>query len=1610
MQFIMDILDGCDLCGEGHSTEVCPELGLGNVQTEVDQLSTRARLTLPSFVEVVDNGSGLVGVVAKETIPAKTQLGPYEAKRTTHIFDDAGFFTLKLIAKDGTTVCLDTTDENECNWMCLVRAATTGTSKNCIAYQLGNNIFYNTSREITPAEELLVWYAPHFARKLGKPSEPDGESRVLLGHRIEPLTADLLLEAGAHTVLHLTEDLRDEEGLQIDTQDTAVDPQPSTNQPTGEIKKAYYCPRCGNTFDTQTDMVQHLREHILNVDGKPRRGRGRPRKNQARSSACYMRGKSQRTSDSENDMLLSKKTQHTYSRKRKLDSEDDFTNNDGDEDDDFIDIETEDKEYSPEKDVKVPGKREQPRRSTRGKHSKLDDDYVYSFKKKGQKNEQSDYDKAVETNELDTDDDKNDSLKADTKPISTLFPVKRGRGRPRKNNVENQSKSYVIIIHEASSRDGGSIVDADKILSAEQVKESLMALKDIQVSETLHGNETETIVLNTAEGSQFLCTNVDHNLEKNEDIKTADTARNETEGKSVKAETEKKILVEGASDEMDNLINVQVTDNVNQFEPVEDISPTKLSIATEYGELEHVESEKKKDIIEENKLDVSVELLTDGSYQVVTSDVTGDSAETTSVDLNAQSELTETKSVMDREISGHTSITNIYQTEFGKNTPVENESELSSCCDSQALEKNTQEMGVNENTQTEEVMESAQTDSHSVTEVDKDTMMVMFEETKAMFEETKDGKYICVLCDEKFDQQIETVSHFSSHSDETAKCKDCKREFKGLQSLLAHRKLCKQFICDICHQAFKTPQYLYRHMVIHTDVFQCERCQKTFSRKDSLQKHILKCCPDLAEKYNIYYCEVCLRVFSKESGWKRHINKCKSVQCKSCRKVFVSNADMMGHVCKPADSDDGGKYSCGLCSKVFQSMYYLKRHQLMHEDGQGCRKCGKRFSDGAEFECHKVLCITLEMIRKYGSWKCGICSQSFGSTKEFRAHFLEHSHPHKCEACSKRFETLVELDCHNCEENELLSCPICLKTFKHQINLDKHAKENMCMKFQCSACNEMFRSKAHAKEHNCIIEATDDGEAQIIHISDNREVCPTCGKSFSSKSNLTKHMTLHGEKKFQCSYCPKVFHLEVYLREHITCVHYNIFKFQCNVCGRLLKSKTGLIAHNRIFHAKNAEVFPCTKCGKVFKQKGNLRSHMFSHSTERKFRCDVCPRAFKYPDQLSRHKFEHKQLPSSRCVHCEKEFIRPYELKRHLQIYHSGYVYVCGICSSRCGHRHTLVRHYKRKHVEKLNVLSEPGYIDSLLKHVSDIYGQQSVTAEADGSNKVIILGDGTAAVSEQNQPDLSHEAAEALRCLAQGRATTKQFQLLKEKGLVIPKDDNLALPGISVTGGVADEQNPVVPQDSYIFQSQSDSPDTDVNMVTISSDPDAVGTVGLIHDGEGTVTLDEISALPQATENATIGENQIVILQIIEPDSQEQRDVIQFNQVQGGELYNLHQNQDGSIVQLSDGLQGQIIQLTQDGLLQEVLKQNAEFVQQLQMQTESEMKTESIKSDLEPADNTESFAIADSVINQDEDDSIDSDAINADTIVPIQDGDLDIQAPMVYSQDVSCSDDVEGM
>lgn len=60
---------------------------------------------------------------------------------------------------------------------------------------------------------------------------------------------------------------------------------------------------------------------------------------------------------------------------------------------------------------------------------------------------------------------------------------------------------------------------------------------------------------------------------------------------------------------------------------------------------------------------------------------------------------------------------------------------------------------------------------------------------------------------------------------------------------------------------------------------------------------------------------------------------------------------------------------------------------------------------------------------------------------------------------------------------------------------------------------------------------------------------------------------------------------------------------ECTLCGRSFSRKSKLSRHVREMHL-NIKSFSCELCGKLFKRKSHLKRHMVSHSSEPKpFHC-----------------------------------------------------------------------------------------------------------------------------------------------------------------------------------------------------------------------------------------------------------------------------------------------------------------------------------------------------------------------------------------------------------------------
>uniref|UniRef100_A0AAY5KEJ0 PR/SET domain 15 n=1 Tax=Esox lucius TaxID=8010 RepID=A0AAY5KEJ0_ESOLU len=196
---------GCEDCRQYHDSE-CPDLGpvvtvqdsfvlMSNVQQPCDRNGqhvpthtwtlTLCRIllenngsSLPESLEIRQVPDGKEGVFVLQRLVKRTRFGPFEAKRVSHL-DKEGLFPLKIFQRDGLVICFDSSNEDDCNWMMLVRPATEHQHQNLTAYQQDNEVYFNTSQDVLPGSELRVWYGAFYAKKMERPMLKAPSGRVL---------------------------------------------------------------------------------------------------------------------------------------------------------------------------------------------------------------------------------------------------------------------------------------------------------------------------------------------------------------------------------------------------------------------------------------------------------------------------------------------------------------------------------------------------------------------------------------------------------------------------------------------------------------------------------------------------------------------------------------------------------------------------------------------------------------------------------------------------------------------------------------------------------------------------------------------------------------------------------------------------------------------------------------------------------------------------------------------------------------------------------------------------------------------------------------------------------------------------------------------------------------------------------------------------------------------------------------------------------------------------------------------------------------------------------------------------------------------------------------
>lgn len=152
-------------------------------------------------------------------------------------------------------------------------------------------------------------------------------------------------------------------------------------------------------------------------------------------------------------------------------------------------------------------------------------------------------------------------------------------------------------------------------------------------------------------------------------------------------------------------------------------------------------------------------------------------------------------------------------------------------------------------------------------------------------------EYNCDLCGRTFKWKTTLQKHIKSHQDiiECGICEKKLRKSKFDEHLKKHTSSAMTMSCHFCNMAFKSMISLAKHLESHTRSFDCEQCDKKFTKKCHLKEHLI-----WHENPNAFTCEHCGEKFELRCSLQSHViyNHSRDVVKLNCSKCPYSTEDM----------------------------------------------------------------------------------------------------------------------------------------------------------------------------------------------------------------------------------------------------------------------------------------------------------------------------------------------------------------------------------------------------------------------------------------------------------------------------------------------------------------------------------------------------------------------------------------------------------------------------------------------------------------------------------------------------------------------------------------------
>lgn len=345
-------------------------------------------------------------------------------------------------------------------------------------------------------------------------------------------------------------------------------------------------------------------------------------------------------------------------------------------------------------------------------------------------------------------------------------------------------------------------------------------------------------------------------------------------------------------------------------------------------------------------------------------------------------------------------------------------------------------------------------------------------------------------------------------------------------------------------------------------------------------------------------------------------------------------------------------YRCGQCSKGFKLFNDLSIHLRSHF---------KAKSSGPRAKKAAVTNLFIEQMTTTTDKMLTENTVSNGGDRAVAPTIGTEGKPrkvHQCEYCNAIFKRKHLLTTHRRIHtgDRPFKCSYCTKDFSRYYAMVAHERLHTGDRpYKCPHCDKSFTVSSHLNVHH-----------KLKHVNLRPHKCELCEKAYRSPGELRIHMRSHtGDRPFSCEMCGKRYATQCSLTIHKKTHSPDKKPYVCELCGLSYKQPSSLGVHVRTSHSGDKEKrYQCEFCQKGFHIAGSLLRHRRIHTDERPYACDQCEKSFRESSALKAHKRrQHLGDRPYACDCCKKSFCTPTDLARHKKT-HKGLMVLSSLAAS----------------------------------------------------------------------------------------------------------------------------------------------------------------------------------------------------------------------------------------------------------------------------------------------------------------------------------------------------------